>query len=129
MRPTRVEPELDPVVVVAGFDVEVEVVGGGLGLFDSRGGPVSGHAGRRCSLDPQYMHRLRSRRRCFSSSVRCPDEVTWFPGIFGRSGFVFGFVEGLKVAEDEEAAVLIRGVLATGDDWEMDAFLEPDISE
>ncbi len=42
---------------------------------------------------------------------------------------MFGFVEGLKVVEDEEAAVLIRGVLATGDDWEMDAFLEPDISE
>ncbi len=33
MRPTRVEPELDPDVVVAGLDVEVEVVGGGLGLF------------------------------------------------------------------------------------------------
>ncbi len=73
-------------------------------------------------VDPQYMHSLRSRRRCFSSSVRCPDEVTWFPGIFGRSGFVFGFVEGLKVAEGEEAVVLMRGVLATGDDWEMDVF-------
>ncbi len=38
-------------------------------------------------------------------------------------------MEGLKVAEGEEAVVLMRGVLATGDDWEMDAFLEPDISE